>query len=360
MDESRVWERSPLLIVTLGLALFSIAVVHHVSELLSLDEVLGPMIALMLDGIPALGIAYGGYRFSQIESTPDHRRQAVVWALGGGLIFLAVMWSTFLVRIIEGRAIAEPLFPLLVAVEAGIIAGLIAGHHSGQAQAEARHAQTVTDALTFVNSLIRHDLRNDLAVIKGHSEHIETQQPATDDEPKRDPSVVITEKSNEALTRIRTTHAITDILVGDSDFEPVDLAEITGELATRIDATYNGTVTTNLPEHALVSANEGLRSVVDNLLENALQHNDTDDSRVKISVKTDATTVRLTVSDNGPGIPETQKQSLFDANTTGVEGSGLTLVQTLIDGYNGSIRVEDNEPQGTTFVVELPRANKQP
>jgi signal transduction histidine kinase len=359
MDRHRLWAQSPLFIIGLGVGLFFIAVGHHTRELLALNRAIGPIVALVLDGLPALGLIYGGYWLSQTESAPEDRRRVVVWSLAGGLIFLAVNGATFLVRIIEGRVITEPMFPLLIAIETGAIAGLIAGYYSAQARADARHARVVTDALAFVNNLIRHDLRNDLNVIQGHASLVDTQQSTTDDDPQRDASAVIAEKADEALTRISTTRAITNILVGEPDLDPTDLASITADLTTQMEATYSVTITTDLPDCALVTANAGLRSVVDNLLENAIEHNDTDNPRIAVAVETDANSVRLIVSDNGPGIPETQKKTLFDANGAETDGGGLILVQTLVEGYNGTIRVEDNEPRGSTFVVELPRANEQ-
>lgn len=350
--------RSTSVIMALGVGLFLIAVVHHMSEISALNMTSGPTLALVLDGLPALALGYGGYQVSQTEFTPADRLQVLVWTLGGCLAFSTVIAITFFVRSIEGRVIAEPLFPLLIAAEAGAIAGLFAGYYSTQAQAEARHARTVTDAHTFVNTLIRHDLRNDLNVIQGHAELIETQQLATDDESEHDSAAVIAEKAGEALTRIQTTRAIMDSLVGDPELEPVDVTMITADLATQFEATYDVTVTTDLPERALVAANAGLRSVVDNLLENTIEHNDTDDPHVVAAVETDAETVRITVSDNGPGISENEKQVLINTNRTEADENGFALVQRLVEVYDGTIRVEDNEPRGSRFIVELPPADR--
>jgi signal transduction histidine kinase len=339
-----------------GVSLFLFAIGHHVREYLLLEGLVGPAIALVLDGLPALGIAYAGYCLFQTESRPESRQRVVVWSLSGGLIFVTVIGATFLVRAIEGRSVAEPVFPLLIAFEAGAIAGLVAGYYSARAQADARRARTVNDALAFVNDIIRHDLRNDLTVIEGYGELIENDHAGENAAGEAVDPTVITEKADEGLTRIEATGAITDTLVGEPDLEPTDLAAITSELAARTEATFNATVTTDLPDEALVPANAGLRSVVDNLLENAAEHNDTDDPRIDVTVEHDRDIVRMTVSDNGPGIPEVERESLFDATGTETDGGGLMLTHTLVEGYDGSIRVDDRESGGTTFIVELPRA----
>jgi two-component system, NtrC family, nitrogen regulation sensor histidine kinase NtrY len=66
---------------------------------------------------------------------------------------------------------------------------------------------------------------------------------------------------------------------------------------------------------------------------------------------------RLVVSDNGPGIPAADRDKLFmPYYSTKRRGSGLGLaiVRRIIVEHGGSIEVEDNEPSGSRFIVELP------
>lgn len=65
----------------------------------------------------------------------------------------------------------------------------------------------------------------------------------------------------------------------------------------------------------------------------------------------------LTVSDNGSGIPEEDKPRLFEpyfSTKKSGTGLGLAIVSTIVSDHNGYIRVRDNEPCGTRFIVELP------
>ncbi len=65
----------------------------------------------------------------------------------------------------------------------------------------------------------------------------------------------------------------------------------------------------------------------------------------------------LTVSDNGSGIPQNDKPRLFEpyfsTKKTGT-GLGLSIVSTIVSDHNGYIRVRDNDPHGTRFIIELP------
>lgn len=355
MDGRRL-SRSPIILLGLGVILFLLAVYHHGRELADLDHLLGPLVALLLDGLPALGIAYAGYWLAGTDLTLGYRRTVAIWGLGGGGIFVAVIGATFLVRAIEGRVVSEPQFPLLIAAEIGVLSGLIAGYYNVQARVETERARTVGEALSFVNDLLRHDLRNDLSVIRGHADLIGLDEMAGDEEEDAD---VIADKAEEALSRIETSRAVTDTLIGDPELQAVNLAAITTDLVERTDETYDITVETDITDEAFVAANDGLRSAVDNLLENAVEHNDADEPRLTVGVSTEVEdgTVRLTVRDNGPGIPNGQKERLLNQTGMEADSGGLAIVRTLVDGYGGDLRIEDNEPRGSVFVVELPHAD---
>ena len=331
------------------------AVVHHSREIAAVGGAAGPTLALALDGVPALVLAYAGYRLSTVDLPPREVWTAAVWSLGGTVLFVAVLGATFLVRVFEGRPLVEPVFPLLVAAAAGGISGLVAGYYNVRAQADARQSRTATNALAFINDLIRHDLRNDLNVIQGHADLLSE---SAADVGAGDPAVVA-DKTEEALSRIETSKVIADTLIGDPDLEPIDLVPVVAEMAARISNTVAATVETDLPDSAVVSANDGVQSVVDNLIENAVEHNDADDPRVAVAVTAGYDFVRLTVTDNGPGIPDDRKGTVFEPGEGG-SGGGLSLIYTLVTGYGGDVWIEDAEPRGTRFVVELPRADDAP
>lgn len=67
--------------------------------------------------------------------------------------------------------------------------------------------------------------------------------------------------------------------------------------------------------------------------------------------------VRIEVSDTGKGISDREKTRLFEpyfsTKKTGM-GLGLAIVQSIISDHNGVIRVQDNQPRGAKFIIELP------
>lgn len=142
-----IQQLSPYLIVSFGVILFVIAVVHHVTELYAVRGSVGPVAALIVDGPPALGLMYAGYWLTGTDLSTEDRWQIWGWCLVGAILFLTIMGLSILVRAVEGRVVGEALFPLLIATEAGGIAGFLGGYQTARARTEARRAQSASDAL---------------------------------------------------------------------------------------------------------------------------------------------------------------------------------------------------------------------
>ncbi|MEJ2520114.1 MAG: ATP-binding protein [Desulfuromonadales bacterium] len=103
---------------------------------------------------------------------------------------------------------------------------------------------------------------------------------------------------------------------------------------------------------------EQIRRVIINLLDNAVA---AVDGAGQIDIETSYNAMlqiaTLKISDNGCGIPAEDKPRLFEPYFSTKKlgtGLGLAIVSTIISDHNGYIRVRDNEPQGTHFIVELP------
>jgi two-component system nitrogen regulation sensor histidine kinase NtrY len=67
--------------------------------------------------------------------------------------------------------------------------------------------------------------------------------------------------------------------------------------------------------------------------------------------------IRLEIADTGTGIADEDKIRLFEPNFSTKKsgmGLGLTIVSTIITDHNGMIRVQDNQPRGAKFIIELP------
>jgi two-component system nitrogen regulation sensor histidine kinase NtrY len=101
-----------------------------------------------------------------------------------------------------------------------------------------------------------------------------------------------------------------------------------------------------------------MKRAVINLVDNAIEATD-GKGRIQLSTEYDrgAGRVRLAVSDDGPGIAPADRDQLFVPHfSTKKRGSGLGLaiVSRIVQEHLGTIRVEDHEPRGARFVIELP------
>ena len=103
--------------------------------------------------------------------------------------------------------------------------------------------------------------------------------------------------------------------------------------------------------------------VIINLLDNAIKYSP-QGSRIIIDTSSDAEIVKVSVSDDGPGIPDNQKEHIFELFFTSGKptgdsrrglGIGLSLCQSIIKAHNGMITVSDYCPQGVTFAFTLPK-----
>ncbi|HSB03543.1 MAG TPA: ATP-binding protein [Thermodesulfobacteriota bacterium] len=103
---------------------------------------------------------------------------------------------------------------------------------------------------------------------------------------------------------------------------------------------------------------EQMKRVLINLIKNSLAAVGREgEIRIRTSYDPRLQIVRLEVSDNGRGIPDEDKGKLFEpyySTKKSGTGLGLTIVNTIVADHNGYIRVRDNLPSGTTFLIELP------
>lgn len=103
-----------------------------------------------------------------------------------------------------------------------------------------------------------------------------------------------------------------------------------------------------------------LKRVLVNLIDNSIAAASKEpQARVEISTRydSDLKLVRVTVSDNGEGVPARDRARIFEpyySTKEGGTGLGLAIVKRIIEDHNGFIRAVANVPRGTTMVIELP------
>jgi two-component system sensor histidine kinase CpxA len=120
----------------------------------------------------------------------------------------------------------------------------------------------------------------------------------------------------------------------------------------------------NWPELTMTGEENMLRSAFENVLRNAIFYSGVD-GRVRVSVAIDNRVARISVRDNGPGVPEAALPKLFNpfyrvddarGTATGGSGLGLSIASGAVKFHNGSVRARNVEPHGLEVIIELPVA----
>ena len=108
---------------------------------------------------------------------------------------------------------------------------------------------------------------------------------------------------------------------------------------------------------------EQIKRVIINLLENAIAAIAGEGTiRLESYYNHELKIITITVADSGCGIPAEDKERLFEpyfsTKKTGT-GLGLAIVSTIIADHNGYIRIRDNKPKGSLFIIELPATDRR-
>ena len=215
--------------------------------------------------------------------------------------------------------------------------------------------------LDLLNQVLRHDIRNDLQLVTGYSNMLTDH---VDEEGTEHLNTVL-ESANHSVELTKTARDMADVMLSRENSQQqhqINLRNTLTRELDKIEAEYPDAhvmVEGELPS-VQIQANRMLDSVVRNLLSNAVQHNDKDIPEVSVSATSHDERVTVRIADNGPGVPDGQKEEIFGKGEKGLDSSGtglgLYLVQHLVTHYGGEVWIEDNDPEGAVFAVELPLA----
>jgi signal transduction histidine kinase len=219
---------------------------------------------------------------------------------------------------------------------------------------------------TDLIATVSHELRTPLAAVYGAA--MTLQRTASLDARLREQLISIVGKQAERLARI-----VDDVLTASraaeteapppEEFDAVAVAEaVVHDAAART----GRPITLDVDGRPRASGSpDGLRRVLDNLVDNAIKYAPGPEP-IAVHVGNGGETVRIAVADEGPGIPRTEQERIFErfyrldpAMASGVGGTGLGLyiARRLVEQMGGRLVVSSEPGHGTTFTTELPRAS---
>jgi two-component system, NarL family, sensor histidine kinase BarA len=255
--------------------------------------------------------------------------------------------------------------------------------------------QTAFDRLKELDRLksnflatVSHELRTPLTSIIGYSEMLVEGLAGEMTSEQRDFVQTIRDKGEQLLQLIKGLLDLSKLESGTMSLRKTqtdalgilrDVAQTMTPTARKKDVELVVDVEKGLP--LIWADSERLRQVFLNLTENAIKFTPAqgtvtlsarmtaietarpEDAGGVVILSARRTAIEFRVADTGIGIPELERSRVFDAfyqvdssstREAGGTGLGLSIVRRLVDGHDGTVRITDNTPKGTVFVVTIP------
>jgi two-component system, OmpR family, sensor histidine kinase KdpD len=217
------------------------------------------------------------------------------------------------------------------------------------------------------NSLLAalsHDLRTPLAAVVGLAESLELTKPELTGL-QRDTAQAIAEEARRMNALVNNLLDMARIESGDVKLrrEWQSVEEVVGSAlnAARSALIHQRVEVALPPDLPLVEFDATLiERVLYNLLENAGKYTPAG-TIIRIAAEASGNQLLVTVSDDGPGVPQAQREAIFDKFTRGSResatpgvGLGLAISRAIVEAHRGRIWVEDNVGRGSRFCFTLP------
>ncbi|UCE10994.1 MAG: HAMP domain-containing histidine kinase [Candidatus Thorarchaeota archaeon] len=218
-------------------------------------------------------------------------------------------------------------------------------YHRAESDLKARELEVYTQ-------LLRHDLRNDLQAILNSIELAEMLLEISEDQ--------VRTNLTQSLNLGNRMAQLLQIFSMPLEQPGLNLLEHIKEMAMQSQETYSNLKIeihcTNDVQNRTFTASRLLPMVWTNIFRNSAQYCG-DPSIVNVTVSVDEDAFLISISDNGPGIPEGEKEWLFKRGSnsnSGEGGVGLYLSRIVLESHNGSIHLAENKGNGAEFIVRIP------
>jgi PAS domain S-box-containing protein len=210
--------------------------------------------------------------------------------------------------------------------------------------ARRQELQAKVERLDRFASVVSHDLRNPLSVIRANVELAQQN----DDLERLDKVNETVDRMDDMMSSLLQLTKEGDTI---SDTTEVDLEGIARE---SWDGISTGEATLSIESTISFQADpERLREVLDNLFRNAIDHSSSPVS-VSIGAIERESVSGFYVADDGPGVPEGQQDEIFDWGETSMSdgtGFGLAIVTDIVEAHGWQISVADSNEGGTRFEI---------
>lgn len=258
--------------------------------------------------------------------------------------------------------------PLKAASGSGCGAVLMVTDATGR-QKYLENIQSAKRESEFYIDLMSHDIRNFNQVTMGYIELLQLSDSLSAEEAayleKAQKGVTGSNKLIDSIKKVRMIRQFAG-----KELKRMDLVEILRQDAEAVKkASPDSSIIfceSVAKESRFVMADEYVHEIFRHILENAVKHDPHEQKLIEVdaseTIENGCAYWIVRVADNGFGVPDDKKRSIFEriTKTTKGAGLGLSIVSVIVDKYRGRIWVEDrvkgDPTKGSVFVVQLPRA----
>lgn len=304
----------------------------------------------------ALATLYVGYRVGREDVPADDMWRIVAVILASGLVVGLLSGVYVAARVAAGEPTTEHWFALSIGWSVGAGPGALVGYYYNRLERSLTRQRDLARRLTVLQRVLRHNLRNEVTMIRGTSDDIR----ALVDDPAVQSKLDVIDRhvrrvtglseGSGALTRIWQTEEVVDH----------DAARILREECARFREEHPAVpLTTEWPDDCRVRAHPDVGLAVREALDNAARHNDP--VEVSVTVKDDQGSglTTIAVEDTGAGIPQSELGPLSSGEERPMRhtsGLGLWLIYWLVESSGGELDVRSGGETGTVVSMRLPDA----
>jgi PAS domain S-box-containing protein len=299
-----------------------------------------------------------GKRLDALLATPDENEQLTERMVRGEIIELlfskgAVTDLEVVFETTDGEHIPMKL-SASVMKDDGDVSGIVCvAKDISEMKKREREAKLLNDLLRRV---LRHNMRNKLTTIQlGVESMLDADQ-----ERLEELQEILLGNTHALMETGEKARKSAEVIYEFSDRVQVDIVEVADRVVVESQRQFeSATIETAFDvEQAPVVGHQGLERALSNLVENAVVHND-DQPWVRVGITTENDDVIVTVTDDGPPIPDSEIAVLRDHEETALEhgsGAGLWLVNWIVEKSDGTLTFDRWEGK-TTVTMRLRRTN---
>lgn len=221
-----------------------------------------------------------------------------------------------------------------------------------------RHEVELTrrnNLVNVLNRVLRHNLRNDMTVVRGRTRMIGDSLP-------EDANVgIVLSKIDGIIKLCEKAGAIEDIVGEVSTRRPTDVDDLVRRVTETVGRQFpSASITVAGDTDAVTATLPSLERALRELIENAAKHSG-DAPTVEVTVEAAPTFVEIRVADDGPGLTDQERRVLRNETDQPLEhgsGLGLWLVHWIVTAHDGTVEPEVTDG-GTTMTVTVPRSTQE-